>query len=498
MNLLVALPILIPFATAAVMLVFAQQGRLIRILGVLSSMAHFFVSVALLLAVRGNGIQVQHVGRWPAPYGITLVADPLSAIMILLTGVMGIVVSLYSLLDIKDRRRAVGFYPLLFILLMGVSGAFLTGDIFNLYVWFEVLLISSFVLLLLDGERPQIEGGVKYVTLNLVSSGFFLAGVGILYGQVGTLNMADLVVKLNSTPHTALVNTSAMLLLVAFSIKAAAFPFFFWLPDSYHTPPFAVSVLFSGLLTKVGVYAMIRCFALVYNDNINLMIILFIAALTMLTGVLGAVVQNEMRRLLSFHIISQIGYSLMGLGLFSRLSLSGAIFFTFHVAVTKAALFLVAGAVGFLKGTNQLKSLGGLYKTHPLLAVLFLIPALSLAGMPPLSGFVAKLVLVRAGLEGQQYLIIATALIVSMLTLYSMTKIWAMAFWKPEPEIGGKENNERSSLPAMIVIPLVILVLFSVVMGLCAEPLIDFCNVAAGHLVDPAVYIESVLGGVSR
>jgi multicomponent Na+:H+ antiporter subunit D len=374
--------------------------------------------------------------RWAAgraPFGITLVADLLSAIMVVLAGLMGLAVAVYSLASIDQQREAFGYYPLLHILLMGVCGAFLTGDIFNLYVWFEVMLIASFVLLALGSERPQIEGAIKYVTLNLMSSAIFLAAVGILYGVVGTLNMADLAVKLPTVTPPGLVTTLAMLFLVAFGVKAAVFPLFFWLPASYHTPPVAVSAIFAGLLTKVGVYAMIRVFTLLFVQNVGYThtLILVMAGLTMLTGVLGAVAQNEFRRILSFHIVSQIGYMIMGLGLCTRLALAGSVFYIVHHIIMKTNLFLVSGVAYRLRGTFELKDLGGLYQAHPLLALLFLIPALSLAGMPPLSGFFAKLVLLQAGLEMGQYVIVAVALAVGLLTLVSMTKIWAEAFWKP-------------------------------------------------------------------
>jgi multicomponent Na+:H+ antiporter subunit D len=234
----------------------------------------------------------------------------------------------YSFASIDVQRESFGYYPLLHILLMGVCGAFLTGDIFNLYVWFEVMLIASFVLLALGGERAQLEGAIKYVTLNLISSAFFLTAVGILYGMIGTLNMADLARQLSTVAQPGLVMTLAMLFFVAFGIKAALFPLFFWLPASYHTPPVIVSALFAGLLTKVGVYALVRVFTLLFIRDSSYIptLILVVAGLTMVTGVLGAVAQNEIRRLLSFHIVSQIGYLLMGLGLFTPLVLAGTVF----------------------------------------------------------------------------------------------------------------------------------------------------------------------------
>jgi len=373
---------------------------------------------------------------------------------------------------------------------MGICGAFLTGDIFNLYVWFEVLLMSSFVLMALGGERAQLEGSIKYVTLNLLSSALFLSAVGILYGAVGTLNMADLSLQLSLLNHQGIVLTLAMLFLVAFGIKAAIFPLFAWLPASYHTPPIAISAIFAGLLTKVGVYALIRVFSLLFVQDIALThgLILILAGLTMVTGVLGAVAQNEFRRVLSFHIISQIGYMIMGLGLFTPLALAGAVFYIMHHIIVKMNLFLVSGIVHRLRGSYELKDLGDVYKTHPWLAILFLIPAFSLAGFPPLSGFWAKLILVQAGLQVEQYIIVAVSLLVSLLTIFSMMKIWAEAFWKKAP-IQTQPNTRNLGF---MVAPAVGLALVTVTIGLATQPFYELALGAANQLADPSAYIAAV------
>lgn len=436
------------------------------------------------------------MGSWPAPFGITLVADLFSALMVLVAAIIHFAVTLYSLGTMDMRREAYGYYTLLNILLMGVCGTFLTGDIFNLYVWFEVLLIASFVLMALGGERAQMEGAFKYVTLNLLSSALFLAAVGILYGAVGTLNMADLAVRLPQVASPGLVTTLAMLFLVAFGIKAATFPLFFWLPASYHTPPVAVSAVFAGLLTKVGVYALVRVFTLlfVHDTGYTHTLILWISALTMLTGVLGAVSQNEFRRILSFHIISQIGYMTMGLGLLTPLGVAGSIFYIFHHIIVKTNLFLVSGVVHRLRGTFELKKLGGLYRLYPALGILFLVPALSLAGMPPLSGFFAKLALVKGGLAAGQNAVVAVALGVSLITLLSMMKIWGEAFWKEAP-------GEAATPPApirsvwLLALPIVLLGVITVTIGLMPEWLFAIATRAAEQLLDPREYIDAVLRG---
>jgi multicomponent Na+:H+ antiporter subunit D len=434
------------------------------------------------------------VGHWPAPFGITLVADLFSSIMVVLAGVMGLAVAIYSLASMDVGRESFGYYPLLHLLLMGVCGACLTGDLFNLYVWFEVMLMASFVLLALGGERVQLEGAIQYVTLNLIASALFLAAVGILYGLTGTLNMADLAGQLTQVGQPRLVTALSMLFLIAFGIKAAVFPLFFWLPASYHTPPVAVSTIFSGLLTKVGVYVLIRVFTLLFVQDAGQTrgLILVAAGLTMVTGVLGAVAQYEFRRLLSFHIISQIGYLLMGLGLFTQAALAGAVFFMIHVVLSKSALFMVSGVVYQLKGTYQLKKLGGLIGSSPGLTLLFLIPALSLAGIPPLSGFFAKLSLIKAGLAAGQYAMVAVALGVSLLTLFSMIKIWNEAFWRPGGDVRAIPVGHRPAL----YLPMVLLAVLIVLAGLAAGPVYSLASRAAEQLLNPAGYIQVVLGGV--
>lgn len=501
MNSLVLWPVLIPFITAVLALLVRRRPLFQSVLGVLGATGLLVVAIWLLITVWNDGIQVLQIGDWPAPFGITLVADLLSATMVVLTGLTGFAVAIYSLVSMDQRREAFGYYPLLQILLMGVCGAFLTGDIFNLYVWFEVMLIASFVLLTLGGERGQIEGGFKYVTLNLLSSALFLTAIGILYGLTGTLNMAALAQGIKMAPYPGLVSTVSMLFLIAFGIKAAAFPLFFWLPASYHTPPAAVSAIFSGLLTKVGVYAMIRVFTLIFTQDVGYThtIILVMAGLTMLSGVLGAVAQSEFRRILSFHIVSQIGYMLMGLGLFTPLAVAGSVFYIMHHIIVKTNLFLLSGVSYHLNNTYELKKSGGLYASFPIVATLFLISAFSLAGLPPFSGFFAKLVLLRAGLEIEQYAIVIVSLVVSVLTLFSMTKIWAEAFWKPVPQVNlskedGSYVQQGQSVPRTMLLPILGLAILTVLIGIAAEPTFALATRAAEQLLNPTEYISRVLG----
>ncbi len=518
MNLLLVLPLLIPLASAAISILFWNSIRSQRWLAVLSMAALFVASLRLLDEVwSGDQILVTQMGGWPAPYGITLIADLFSSIMVVLATLMGLTVTFYSLFSIDKQREAFGYYPLMHVLIMGVCGAFLTGDLFNLYVWFEVMLMASFVLIALGGEKEQLRGAIKYVTINLVSSAFFLAAVGVLYGVTGTLNMADLAEKCNSEQvDPGLITSISMIFLIAFGTKAAIFPLFFWLPASYHTPPVAVSAIFAGLLTKVGVYALIRVFTLIFTQEPEYThgLILVLAGITMLTGVLGATAQYEFRRILSFHIISQIGYMLLGLGLFGLaestevklLGLAASIFYIIHHMVVKTNLFLISGVVYRLQGTYELKPLGGLYQSCPWLSVMFLIPAFSLAGMPPLSGFFAKLSLIKASLQAEEYAIVFVALLVGLLTLFSMTKIWAEAFWKAVPEQPNPRSKRKSTRVIrkstentyrMLLIPISVLAAITVAIGFFAQPVMEASLRAAEQLANPEFYIRTVQGELS-
>ena len=495
MSILLVLPILIPLVTAVLVLLGARRLWWQRLWSLTGAGALLAATTATLWVVWTGGIQHVQLGNWPAPFGITLVADVTSAVLLVVVGLMGLAVLVYALGSLDADREAGGFHALYHLLLMGVAGAFLAGDLFNLYVWFEVLLITSFVLLVLGGDRAQVKGGVTYVMINLVASLCFLAAIGLLYGLTGTLNLADLALKLPAVNAPGMVTTVAMLFLIAFGIKAAVFPLFFWLPAAYHTPPVAIAAIFAGLLTKVGVYALIRVFTLLFTQDVGYThaILLVVAGLTMLTGVLGAVAQTDVRKILSFHIVSQIGYMVMGLALFTPLALLGAVFYVVHHIIVKTNLFLVGGVAHRIGGSFALKDLGGLYRAHPWLAVLFLIPALSLAGLPPLSGFWAKLTILRAGLEAEAYVAVGVAVVAGLLTLISMTKIWNEAFWKALPDDPTRAEPTRASMAALIA-PIVVLAVVTLSIGLSAEPLVLLAERAATELLDPSAYVVAVLG----
>jgi multicomponent Na+:H+ antiporter subunit D len=494
-HLLILLPLLIPFVAAVATLLLARWPMVQKGINIASMAGILAASVGLLLVLSEQGIQVTTLGGWPIPYGIVFVVDHLSVIMLIVSAIIGVAIAVYAVPDVDDTRVQFGFYPFFNLLMIGINGAFLTGDLFNLYVWFEVMLISSFVLIVLGNTDEQLAGAVKYVLINLVSSLLFLSGVGLIYGLTGTLNMAELSLALSEVGQPGLVTVVAMLFLVSFGIKAALFPLFFWLPASYHTPPASVSAFFAGLLTKVGVYALFRVFTLLFTQDVGYThtLLLWGAGLTMVTGVLGAAVQNDFRRVLSFHIISQIGYMIMGLALYTPLALLGGVFYIVHHIIVKANLFLVSGVARRLRGSFSLSTLNGLYAYHPWLAVLFIIPAFALAGFPPLSGFWAKLILTIAGLEAEAYWIVAVAVVVGLFTMYSMTKIWMKAFM---PGGGGERSSEAPSMglgTRTMYVPIASLAALTLLISVFAGPVYELAERSADELYNTSKYVEAVL-----
>ncbi|MDX5436997.1 MAG: Na+/H+ antiporter subunit D [Pontibacter sp.] len=488
-------PLLLPLLGAIACVFLWRHVKWQTVVVSLAQLTFIGITGLMLQTVLQSGIQVTQVGSWPAPFGITLVADVLSSLLLLTTGLVGLAVFMFSLSSLDNARKRFGFFPLFLLLQMGISGVCLTGDIFNLYVWFEVILICCFAMIALGNKKSQLEGALKYVTINFVASGLLLCGTGIMYALFGALNLAELA-RLVREPHinNSLLALPAAYFLTGFGIKAAIFPLFFWLPPSYHTPPIGVSAFIAGIVTKIGIYTMIRLYSLIFSVDLGYSqpLLLVLAGLTMAIGVAGAAAQVDFRKILSFHIISQIGYMLMGLAIYTPLAIAGSVFFIIHNMLVKTNLFLVSGVVAYRHHSFALARLGGIYLQHPVLSLLFFISAMSLAGLPPLSGFWGKFMLAKGGFEAGNYILVGTSLCVSLITLLSMTKIWNEVFWKPRPT-RLKEPARETPAAYTLYLPAFFLLFFILLLGLFPEWVIELSMASAEQLFNSEIYINAVL-----
>jgi multicomponent Na+:H+ antiporter subunit D len=435
-NLLVPLPVILPLFAAGLSLMLHRRQALQRVLSTTTLSAVVALAAVLVVQADRHGPQVSWIGAWPEPLGISLVADRVSALMLLVSSVVSLAVMVYSIgqgMTSDDDETPLSIYhPTFLVLVAGVANAFLAGDLFNLFVSFEVLLFASYVLLTLGGTMSRIRAGTIYVVVNMVASMLFLASVAAVYAATGSLNFAQLAQRLANLPDgVALV--LQLMLLVTFAIKAAVFPLSLWLPDSYPTAPAPVTAVFAGLLTKVGVYAILRLQSLLFPDSPLTGPLMVAALLTMVVGILGAIAQSDLKRLLSFTLVSHIGYMLFGIALATVAGFSGAIFYVVHHITIQTSLFLVLGLVERRAGSSSLLRLGGVARLAPMFGVLFFVPAMNLAGIPPLSGFLGKVGLIRAGLEvgtPLAYVLVAGGVTTSLLTLYAVGKAWNLAFWR--------------------------------------------------------------------
>lgn len=487
-----------PFTIALFCLALGRRPFLQRAVSLAGSLVALIAAVLVFWRVDDGAFLIEQMGSWPAPFGISLVIDRLSAVMLVITGFVSLVVNLFCQSPEQRRTQGRDFHALFHLLLAGVTGAFMTGDFFNLFVFFEILLLSSFVLMIQERRPEQFDGTVKYVLLNLVASMAFLVGLGLIYNGIGTLNMADVGRLLRSSNWSLSTSAGFFALFFAFAAKAGMFPLYFWLPASYPRSPIATTSLFAALLTKVGVYALLRLNAVAGPalPPLYLKVLIGLSLLTMLLGVLGAASQQEIRRILSFHIISQIGYITLGLGYMTELALAATVFYLIHHIVVKANLFLVAGLLDRIWGTTQLARIGESLKLSPILGLAFLIPAMSLAGVPPLSGFWAKMAVLQATLEAQDFLSLGVALFVGLFTMYSMIKIWLEAFWKdhPNPAPTGQllrpmSTSEKWWMGGAIAL----FCAWTLAMGLGVGPAMEFARRTGRDLMQGDRYIENVL-----
>jgi multicomponent Na+:H+ antiporter subunit D len=488
---MLVLPILVPLSTAAVLMLAPKRPAPQRWISLAGSILLLLSTLVVFVRVNATGVEVLQISGWPAPFGITLVADLLAAMLVVAVGIVGVAITGVAFSGVDPRREEFGYHPLMQMLLMGVAGAFLTGDLFDLYVWFEVMLVASFVLMALNRTREQMEASFKYVTINLIASSIFLTALGLLYGAAGTLNMADLARVWPAIRTPGVDAVLAVLFVIAFSIKAGLFPLFFWLPASYHTPPAAVGAAFAGLLTKVGVYSLIRVFTLLFHSAPPALFALLLAmsVATMVIGLVAALNERDFRRVLSFNLVGHIGYTTASLSLLTPAALSGAIFYILHHIIVITNLYLVSGVLLRLRRTTDMAHLGGMYRDQPVFVALAMIPIFSLAGVPPLSGFLGKLAILEGTFAAGAYWVGGVVLVVGLLTLLSMARTWADSFWRPAAETPDLAPPGTALLVAIAALSLV-----TVAMTVGAEPLFELTSRGAQQLLQRDEYVHAVLG----
>ncbi|OZT13175.1 Na+/H+ antiporter subunit D [Priestia aryabhattai] len=491
MNNFVIIPLLIPFVVGVVLIFFKDNIKLQRIISTISLIATTGFAAYLVQLVYKNGVLTHKLGNWEPPFGIILVADMLAALLVLTASIVALCCTLFAFRSIGEKRERFYFYPLVHFLMVGVFGAFLTGDIFNLFVFFEVMLMSSYALIVIGGTRAQLRESLKYILINVISSALFVIAVAYLYSVTGTLNMADLSQKVAEVNQPGILTTIGILFFIVFGLKAALFPMYFWLPSAYNAPPPVVTALFGALLTKVGIYSIFRTFTLIFyhQPEVTHQLIGYTALLTIVIGTVGAIAYNDMNKILIYNIVIAVGVIVYGITLTTQAGIEGAIYYLIHDMVIKAALFLLGGAIVAITGTAKLKEMGGLIKRHPKLGWMFFVAVVSLAGIPPLSGFVGKFLLVQGGLESQSYTFVTVLLVSSLMVLYSAMKIFMNCFWRA-PKL--TEEQEKGSTKGMLY-PAAILLAISVFLGLGAEVVFPYISMAAETLMDPSIYIESVL-----
>lgn len=495
----IVMPLLGQMVIAIITLLFWGKNSIQRYISLFGSFIILIASIILFTRVEQDGILVMHAANWKPPFDITFVADTFSALMVLLSSIVGLCISIYCMRGIGTNRVRYGFYTIYHFLLMGLFGAFLTGDLFNLYVWFEVIIISSFVLMTIGGRKAQIEGSIKYVAINLFSSTIFLTGIGLLYGIAGTLNMADLAVKIPQLPNQGLVIVVSIFFILSFGIKSAIFPLYFWLPSSYHTPPSAIAALFGGLLTKVGIYAMLRMFSLVFRmEGWVSEVVIILAVCTMFVGAFGAVNKMNLRKLFSYLIVCHIGFMVGGIGMFTLTALIGTIFYLIHDIIIKTNLFLITGVIRMMNGSVNMNHLGNMYKEYPRISLVFALVFFSLIGIPPLSGFWPKINFIKAAFDLNQYAYVIGVIFASFITLYVMIKAWANIFWKEKDLDACRGENlfeKRSLLDKIYLIsPIVILMGITLYIGLSADRIYYFSKKIATQMIDTQPYINAVFG----
>lgn len=494
MNNFLLFPIIIPFFFAMILMFGQKRIAYQRITTLLGLVISIICAVGLVVKVYEHGPQIVTFGNWPVPFGITMVSDMLSALLVLTTLLLAFFIVWYGFSSIGKEREQFFYYPGVMFIITGVNGAFTTGDIFNLFVFFEVLLMASYLLIVLGGEKAQLRESIKYILVNVISSAFFVITVAYLYSVVGTLNMADISLKIAEINQPGIITVIAVLFLLVFGMKAAIFPIYFWLPGAYAAPPIPVLALFGALLTKVGVYAITRTYTLFFTHDLAYTheLLLILAILTVVAGCIGALAHFDVKQIIIYNIVIAVGVILFGVAQMNETAIEGAIFYLIHDMIIKAALFMLIGIIIYVTGTTNLRKMGGLIQTYPALGWFFLIASLGLVGVPPLSGFIGKLLIIQGGFQAGNIWASLLILASSIVVLLSVMRIFIYAFWGEQGQLSSEVQKKKYN---RLFIPTVLLVVLSMFYGICTEWLTPFMGDAAKLLTDPSIYTDAVMKG---
>ena len=491
MNNIIVLPLIIPIMTAVILVFLRNNIILQRIISLITMVFVTAISILLLLNVEADGIMKIDFGGWLPPFGILFVADSFSLLLVITANIVAILCLIYAFSTIGFRHENMFFYPFVLLLIAGVNGSFLTGDIFNLFVCFEVMLLASYVLIALGGEKVQLRESIKYVLINVVTSWIFLVALAYLYGTLKTLNMAHIAERVAEVGQDPLITTVAILFLIVFSIKAGLL-LFFWLPGSYIVPPTAVQALFAALLTKVGVYALIRTFTLMFplNQEVTHTLIGIMAGITIVLGCMGAMSGKDVYTIATYNVIIGVGFILIGLAAGTETALSGAIYYLIHDMLAKGLLFLLVGTMVYLTGETIVKRMSGLIQNYPLFGWIFFIVLLTLTGMPPFSGFVGKILIGQGAIEAGSYVLLAIGFASSIIVLYSLLRIFLASFFG-ETTVS---EEDKKPIPKGVMVSFILFTIAIIYLGVGAESLSIYVQDAARTLINPSIYIDAILG----
>ena len=494
MSNMIVLPLIVPVITAILLVFLRENVFLQRIISLLTLSFVVLISVILLLEIQKQGVMRIDFSGWAPPFGILFVADSFAMLLVLVANIVAAICLLYAIFSIGKSFEKMYFYPFVLLMVAGVNGSFLTGDIFNLFVCFEVMLLASYALISLGGDKVQLREALKYVLINIVASWIFLVALAFLYGTVGTLNMAHISVRVMEAGVDPLITTVALIFLIVFSLKAGLL-LFFWLPGSYSAPPTAIAALFAALLTKVGIYALVRTFTLLFPNNTEVthMVLGIMAGLTIIAGCMGALAGRDVRTIASYNVLIGVGFIVAGLAIGTESALQGVTYYLMHDMVAKAMLFLAVGMMMYVTGETVIDKMSGLIRNYPLFGWLFFIVMCSLAGIPPLSGFLGKVLIGQGAIEGGNFVLLGLGFLSSLIVLYSLLRIFLSSFFG-ETIIS---LEDEKPLPKRMVLPLTLLAACTIGLGIGAEWMAPYVTDAAKTLYTPSIYIDAVLDGTT-